>query len=83
MDYYWVRVYHSIPNSPSLALSSLIVVAIVVELVRFFHILSAHTNVLFSRCVPKQGEIIARLTVHTTLRGESKMVLKAAASLMA
>jgi hypothetical protein len=42
MDYYRVRVYHSIPNFSSLALLSLIVVAIVVELVRFLPVYSVH-----------------------------------------
>ena len=44
-------------------------------------ILSAHFDV--HMCTSKQGEIIARLTVHATLRGESKIALTAAASLMA
>jgi hypothetical protein len=55
MDYYRVRVYHSIPNSSSLALPSLIVVAIVVELVRFLPVYSVHIPMFCSRCVPKTG----------------------------
>ena len=55
MDYYRVRVYHPIPNSSSLAFFSLIVVAIVVELVRFLPVYSVHIPTFCSRCVPKTG----------------------------
>jgi hypothetical protein len=47
------------------------------------HLLSAHSDVFVLIVCSKQGEIIARLTVHATLRGESKIALAAAASLMA
>jgi hypothetical protein len=55
MDYYRVRVYHSIAKSSSLALPSLIVVAIVVDLVRFLPVYSVHIPMFYSRCVPKTG----------------------------
>ena len=55
MDYYRVRVYHSIPNSSSLALPSLIVVAIVVELVRVLPVYSVYIPMFGSHCVPKTG----------------------------
>jgi hypothetical protein len=42
MDYYRVGVYQPNPNRSSLALPSLIVVAIVVELVRFLPVYSVH-----------------------------------------
>jgi hypothetical protein len=53
MDYYRVRVYHTIPNSSSLAVPSLIVVAIAVDLVRFLPVYSVHIPMFCSRCVPK------------------------------
>jgi hypothetical protein len=82
MDYYRVLICLSIPNSSSLALLSLIFVAIVVDLVRFLPIYSVHIP-MFCSLHLKQGEIVARLTFHTTLRGESKIALAAAASLLA
>jgi hypothetical protein len=87
MDYYRVRVYHFALNRSSLTSPSLIVVAIVVELVCFSSPYFSNTYsayiLMFCSCAPKQGEIIARLTVHTTLRSESKIALAAAASLVA
>jgi hypothetical protein len=82
MDYYRVRVYHTIPNSSSLALPSLIVVAIVVDLVRFLPYTQCTFQCFILVVYLKQGEIIARLTLHTTLR-EGKIALAAAASLLA
>jgi hypothetical protein len=83
MDYYRVCVYHSILKFSSLALTSLIVVAIVVDLVRFLPVYSVHILIFVLVVCLKQGEIIARLTLHTTLRGQSKIALAAAASLLA
>jgi hypothetical protein len=87
MDYYRVRVYHPITDAFSLAPPSLILVAILVELVCLSlplpaPILSAHSDLCSGHCAHIQGEIIARLAVHTTLRGESK-IAAAAASLVA
>ena len=86
MDYYRVCVHHPIIDAFSLASPSLILVAILVELVRFClplaRILSAHSDLCSGHCAYTQGEIIARLAVHTTLRGESR-IAAAAASLAA
>ena len=87
MDYYRVCVHHPIIDAFSLASLSLILVAILVELVRFYlpplaRILSARPDLCSGHCAYTQGEIIARLAVHTTLRGESR-IAAAAASLVA
>jgi len=83
----WIIIgYTSITPSrifPYLYYPSLIVVAIVVELVRFLPYTQCTFRYLVLIVYLKQGEIVARLTVHTTLRGESKIAWAAAASLVA
>lgn len=72
-------------NAFSLASPSLIVVAILVELVRFFlpYLPTYSVHILIFCSGLTQGEIVARLAVHTTLRGESRMASVVTAKLMA